>query len=124
MPVIASVVVAAHIVTAVVEAMAVEPGTEIAPAVVTVEVPATPEWPVKTSIVSIPWIISVGIRAVISRSVENRDGNRKAKSKANTGTRRRFGEERQSSDRKNEDNELLHNIIRETQGRYHEFKIL
>jgi hypothetical protein len=104
MSVRALVIVAVHIVTAVVEAAAVEPGTEIAAAVIAV----------KASIISISWIISVGKRGVIARSVVHRDWNRKAKGKANAGTCRRFGEERQSSDRKNEDNELLHKIIRET----------
>ena len=108
-PVIATVMVDVHIVTAVVKAMAVEAGTEIAASVIAVKIPVAPKWSVKPAIISIPRIIPVGIRAIITGSVENWEWNRQAKDKANTGTRRRFREERQSSDRKNEDNELLHN---------------
>jgi hypothetical protein len=69
------------------------------------------------AIVSIPWVITIiriavvwigAVSAVIARSVDDWEWYREPKGKANTGARRRFREERQPSDRNNEDNVLLH----------------
>jgi hypothetical protein len=54
--------------------------------------------PVKPIVVDISRIITVvGIRVIVSWAVENGERNRESKSKANTGTRRRLREKRQSS---------------------------
>ena len=110
MPVIPSTIVAVTIIASAV----------IAAAVIPVVIPVAPVWSVIPAVVGIPRIITVGIGVVISGSVEDRDWNGESKGKVNTGACRRFREERQSSDRKNEDNELLHK--KETRRMYHEFK--
>jgi hypothetical protein len=87
--------------TAAIEATTIRAITEVA-ATVVISVP--PIGAVRD--VSIPRISVVGI--VIARGVNDGDGNGESKGKANAGSCRRFREERQSSDRKSEDNELLH----------------
>src|SRR5271165_5485809 len=90
--------------------MPVIPSTIVAVTIITaaVIIPVAPVRSVIPPIVAIPRITVIGIGGVIARSVEGRDRNREPKDKVNTGTCCRFREERQSSDRKNEDNELLH----------------
>ena len=98
-PVISSTIVAVTIIAV----------TIIAAAVVTVIIAVPPVGSVIPPVVRISRIvIVVGIGVIIARSVEGRDRNGESKGKVNTGTCRWFREERQSSDRKNEDNELLH----------------
>src|SRR5580700_6522121 len=95
--------------------------TIVAAAVIARVITVAPIRSVVPTVVGIPRIITVvGIRVVIARSVEHREWNGESKGEMNTGACRRFGEERQSSDHKNEDNELLHK--KETKGIYHEFK--
>jgi hypothetical protein len=114
--------------------MPVIPSTVIAAAVIaitviasTVVIPVAPIGPIIPAIVGISRIITItiiGITVVgigaVAGSVVGRERNWEPKGKAYTGLRPRFGEERQSSDRNNEDNELLHK--RETRAIYHEFK--
>jgi hypothetical protein len=87
---------------------AIIPSTVVpAPVIVTI----APVGTIIPAVIGVPWIIAViGIwaRAVIAWSVEDRKWYRERKGKVHTRLRRRFGEERQSSDHKNEDNELLH----------------
>jgi hypothetical protein len=98
-PVISSTIVAVTIIAV----------TVVAAAVVTVIIAVPPVGSVIPPVVRISRIvIVVGIGVIIARSVEGRDRNGESKGKVNTGTCGRFREERQSSDRKNEDNELLH----------------
>jgi len=98
MPVISSTIVAVTIIAVAVVAAAV---------VAVIAVP--PVGSVIPPVIRISRIVTVvGIGVVIARSVEGRDRNGKSKGKVNTGTCGRFREERQSSDRKNKDNELLH----------------
>jgi hypothetical protein len=108
--------------------MPVIASTIVAVAVIAIVIPVAPVWPVippvvaipGITVVAIPRITVVGIGVVIARSVVGWVWNGESKGKVNTGARRRFREERQSSDRKNEDNELLHK--KETKGMYHKFK--
>jgi xanthine/uracil permease len=100
--------------------MPVIASTIVAVAVIAIVIPVAPVWPVIPPVVAIPRITVVGIGVVIARSVVGWVWNGESKGKVNTGARRRFREERQSSDRKNEDNELLHK--KETKGMYHKFK--
>jgi hypothetical protein len=101
--------------------MPVITSTIVAVPVIAIVITVAPIRPVIPPVVGIPGIITVvGIGVVIVRSVEGWVWNRESKGKVNTGPRRRFREERQSSDRKNEDNELLHK--KETKGMYHKFK--
>jgi xanthine/uracil permease len=100
--------------------MPVIASTIVAVAVIAIVIPVAPVWPVIPPVVAIPGITVVGIGVVIARSVVGWVWNGESKGKVNTGARRRFREERQSSDRKNEDNELLHK--KETKGMYHKFK--
>jgi len=101
MPVIPSTIVAVPIIVA---------------AVIAIVIPVAPVWSVippvvgipRITVVGIPRITVVGIGVVVARSVKDGEGNGESKGKVNTGACRRFREERQSSDRKNEDNELLH----------------
>jgi len=90
--------------------MPVIPSTIVAVTIIAaaVIIPVAPVGSVIPPVVAIPRITVIGIEGVIAGSVEGRDRNRESKDKVNTGTCRRFREERQSSDRKNEDNELLH----------------
>jgi hypothetical protein len=88
----------------------------------TVVIPAAPIRSVIPAIVGVPGIITVvGVGAVIAGSVEDRERDGESKGKANTGPRRGFREERQTSDRKDEDNELLHRMRNQTKPVYHEF---
>jgi hypothetical protein len=104
MPVIPSTIVAAAV---------------IAVAVVAVIISVAPVGSIIPAIIRISRIITVvGIRVIIARSVKDRKWE--SKGKLNSGARRRLREERQSSDRKNEENELLH--TKETQGMYHKFE--
>jgi hypothetical protein len=88
--------------------MPVIASTIVAVPVIARIITVAPVWPVIPPVVAIPGITVVGIGVVIARPVICGEGNRESKGKVNTGARRRFREERQSSDRKNEDNELLH----------------
>jgi hypothetical protein len=91
--------------------MPVIPSTVVATTIIAaaVIIAVAPVGSVIPSVVGIPRIITVvGIGVVIAGPVKDRDRNGESKGKVNTGTCRRFREERQSSDRKNEDNELLH----------------
>src|ERR1700730_7672569 len=84
--------------------------TIIAVPVIAIVITVGPIRPVIPAVVGISGIVTVvRIGVVIAGSVEGREWNGESKGKVNTGACRRFREERQSSDRKNEDNELLHN---------------
>jgi hypothetical protein len=110
MPVITSTVVAVVIVTP----------SVIAAAIIAVVIPVPPVRSVKSPIKGNSRRITVvGIGVAIARSVKNRDWNRwngKSKHEINAGPRGRFREDRQSSYRKNKDNELLHRIIKKDAG--------
>jgi len=96
-------------------AMPVIPSTIVTATIIAaaVIIPVAPIGSVIPPVVAIPRITVIGIGTVIARSVEGRNGNGESKDKGNTSTCCRFREERQSSGRKNEDNELLHIITDE-----------
>jgi len=95
--------------------MAVVSAAIVSAAVISV-VPAAPITSIVPAIVGVPWVITVVRRAIIvgavvTGPVENWERNRKPESEADTGACRRFKQERESGECKEEQKELLHKAM-------------